>query len=563
MTDFVRTPDAQLARANDAAAALIAGAQAEAGAFGRSSALSHARRHHGERQVADRRINAAGTHFVVKFADGTDNTRELAQTLASTHGATLHHVFGHAAKGFSVTVPESQVDAFLAALAQQPAVDRVEEDQPFHAAQVSQTGAPWGLDRIDQRYLPLNGTYSYLASGQGVTVYVVDTGIRATHTEFAGRVPAGFSSVQDGWGTSDCNGHGTHVAGTIGGKTWGVAKGVNLVPVRVLDCNGIGSSGSVAAGLDWVAAHVSGPAIVNIAMDGPPSSLINAAVDNLVARGVTVVGAAGNSGDNACNYTPSSASSILAVASTGKDDRRSNFSNTGSCVGVFAPGDSIPSAYWNADNATGTLSGTSMASAHVAGIAAIYLQTHPAAVASEVIGAIQNAATIGQVSNAGAGSPTTLLYSDLTSTSPVPSPPISGPISSPISAPISAPISGPGVVVMTTDSSLALPPSISAGAMSGFSYSHTRSWNAVVTIVAWDQNHQTVPGVTVRGSFTTGGSHLTCVTGTSGSCTISTGLLATRVASTTFKIEGMAKKPLKYEPSMNVKATVTVAKPPL
>jgi len=561
LSDYVRKGDAALSHAADVASDLIAQAQTEAGVLKQSAALSHMRRGGSTRAKNMKRSGDGTTRFVVKLADSATNAMELGQFAASTHGGILHHVVSHSAKGFAVTIPDTQAEAFLTDMAAQASVERIDADEPFQAAAAVQTKAPWNLDRIDQRYLPLNQTYSYLATGRGVNVYVVDTGIRSTHDQFGRRVSPGFTAIADSWGAADCNGHGTHVAGTIGGATWGVAKDAHLVPVRVLDCSGAGYSSTVAAGLDWVGAHAFGPSVVILAVDGPASSLINASLRNLASRGITVIGSAGNSGDNACNFTPASEPSILAVGATSRDDKRASFSNTGSCVGLFAPGVAIQSAYWNSDSSAAELSGTSMAAAHAAGIAAIYLQSHPSAAPPEVIGAIHNAATVGQVSDAGFGSPTALLYSDLTSASPIPWPPISEPISSPISSPISAPISGPFVGVFTSDTTIELRASLSVGALSGFSSPVSKGWTATATIVAWDQDHHPVAGATVNGGFTVGGTRLSCVTGQNGSCAIASGLITTRNTSTTFTVQGLSQRGLRYVSSMNAKTSIAIAKP--
>src|SRR5215203_3296140 len=312
-------------------------------------------------------------------------------------------------------MPEAQA----AKLANDPRVAFVEEDGVVSLV-ATQTGATWGIDRIDQRDLPLNGTYTFNATGSGVKAYIIDTGIRATHTEFAGRVISGFTAISDGLGTSDGNGHGTHVSGTVGGSTFGVAKNVTLIAVRVLDSSGNGTNSGVIAGVDFVTSnHQAGqPAVANMSLGGGASSALDTAVTNAVNDGVTFAVAAGNENQNACNVSPSPAPSEITVGSTTTTDARSSFSNFGTCVDVFAPGSNITSAWRTSDTATNTISGTSMASPHVAGVAALFLETNPTASPATVTAAIINGSTLNKVTGAGSGSPNRLLFSLLTGAPP-------------------------------------------------------------------------------------------------------------------------------------------------
>lgn len=290
--------------------------------------------------------------------------------------------------GFTADLTPAQVKALDA----DPGVAVVEKNKTVRAS-ATQSGATWGLDRSDQKDLPLNGTYSYNATGAGVTAFIIDTGVRASHSEFRGRIDPGVTAVDDGRGSSDCNGHGTHVAGTTAGSRYGVAKGADVVPVRVLGCDGTGSTAGIVAGMDWVSSNANGPSVANMSLGGD----VSAAMDNAIARmsraGVVPLVAAGNDYANACYYSPARASSAITVGSTDRYDQLSEFSNWGSCVDILAPGTDITSAWPSSDSGTNTISGTSMATPHVAGAAALYLQQHPNASVSEVERALKNTAT--------------------------------------------------------------------------------------------------------------------------------------------------------------------------
>ncbi|MFD9411225.1 S8 family peptidase [Streptomyces sp. NPDC059989] len=340
--------------------------------------------------------------WIVVLKDGEDTAP--AQAMATGAGGEVGHVYRSALRGFSIRASQDQA----AELAADPRVAYVEQDAEVRASD-TQADAPWGLDRIDQRALPLSQTYTYDSTAANVTAYVIDTGIRTTHTDFGGRARAGFDAF--GGSGQDCNGHGTHVAGTVGGTTYGVAKRASLVSVRVLNCSGSGTTAGVIAGVDWVSANAARPAVANMSLGGGASSALDGAVARSISSGVTYAIAAGNSSANACSYSPGRTPSAITVGATLRWDARAAFSNYGSCLDLFAPGVGITSDWYTGNAATNTLSGTSMAAPHVAGAAALYLSAHPAATPVQVRDAVVANATAGAVLVPGAGSPNRLLYS--------------------------------------------------------------------------------------------------------------------------------------------------------
>jgi subtilisin family serine protease len=351
--------------------------------------------------------------YIVVFQDNVADPPGLARQLAAAHGASVRFTYTRALKGFAAHMSAAAAQA----LQNNPNVSFVEQDQTVAAigSENLPGGDPWGLDRIDQASLPLNSTYSYTDTGLGVVAYIIDTGIRTTHSEFGGRASGGFTAIADGNDTNDCNGHGTHVSGTVGGSTYGVAKAVTLVAVRVLDCSGSGSTAGVIAGIDWVTANHATPAVANMSLGGGASSSLDLAVNNSITAGVGYAIAAGNGNQagiaqNACNYSPARVGAAMTIGATTKTDAKTSWSNYGSCVDWFAPGNGIKSAWNTDDNATNTISGTSMATPHVTGVAALYLQSHHSATPQQLRDALYAATLKGVVTSSNTAN-NHLLYS--------------------------------------------------------------------------------------------------------------------------------------------------------
>ena len=345
--------------------------------------------------------------YIVVFKPGTPAADvSAAAEHARGGGGQVDFVYESALVGFAGQLPEQA----LFGLSHNPNIEFIEADQVI-TIDTTQSPATWGLDRIDQRNLPLNNSYTYNVTGAGVKAYIIDTGIRITHNQFGGRATYGRDFVDNDSTASDCNGHGTHVAGTVGGSTYGVAKGVSLVAVRVLNCSGSGTTSGVIAGIDWVTSqHTTGKAVANMSLGGSPSTALDNAVRNSIADGVVYAIAAGNSNSNACNFSPARTAEAITVGATTSSDARASYSNKGSCLDLFAPGSSITSAWNSSNTATNTISGTSMATPHVTGVAALYLQGHNAT-PLQVRNALVGAATPNKVTNPGSNSPNLLLYS--------------------------------------------------------------------------------------------------------------------------------------------------------
>jgi len=347
--------------------------------------------------------------YIVILNKDAGPSNDFAQNIAKQHGGKVLQTYDTVLKGFAVYLPEAAGTAFVEAMKKNPNVLSVENDTIMKIDATTQSNPDWGLDRIDQKTLPLNSAYSYLQTGSGTTAYIVDTGILSTHQQFSGRVLSGYTAISDGNGTTDCNGHGTHVAGTVGGSTYGVAKNVSLVPIRILGCDGSGASSNVIAGLDWILKNGKKPAVVNMSLGGGASTSLDSAVENLFNNGYVMVVAAGNSNTDACSSSPARVSKAITVAATDNTDTRASYSNYGSCVDIFAPGSQINSSWIGSNTATKVLNGTSMATPHVAGVVAEMLQSTLTATPQTISTNLLNQASTNVVKSP-SGSPNRLLY---------------------------------------------------------------------------------------------------------------------------------------------------------
>jgi len=462
--------------------------------------------------------------YIVVFKDSVTNPASEAASVMQGRGGQVLHTYTRAIKGFAASLP----DAALQAIRNNPNVSYIEQDQTVALNQVSpQNQATWGLDRIDQIDLPLDTQYHFTRTGAGVNAFIIDTGIRADHVEFTGRVLPGYNTVADSNGTNDCNGHGTHVSSTVGGTIWGVAKGVSLIPVRVLDCAGSGSWSGVIAGIDWVANSPLRPAVANLSLGGGASTSVDAAVAGAVAKGVVMVVAAGNNNADACTASPAREPSAITVGATASDDARAFFSNYGSCVDIFAPGLNIISAWHTSASASLVNSGTSMAAPHVAGVAALTLAANPTASPAAVATSIAATATPNHVLYAGTGSPNLLLYS-----------------------------LGTGAVVAPSTKTVAFK------SMAGSATKSGGNWKAAGLVTVRDINTGTVvKNATVTGSFSVGGT-ASCVTGSTGSCTLSSGSIkASSASSTTLTGTGVSGTLMTYDASQNSVSQIVISKP--
>jgi len=343
-----------------------------------------------------------------------------ALSMAAGAGAQITYVYGDAINGFAVKADANA----LAAIRANPSVEYVEPVQVMRAIATQAPTPSWGLDRIDQANLPLNNSFTYPTGGGAVHVYIIDTGLLTTHNDFSGRVGLSSNHIQPTGGSpawTDCAGHGTHVSGTIAGTTYGILKTATVHAVRVLDCGGSGTSASVIAGINWVIANAVQPAVSNMSLGGGADVSIDNATNAMANAGIVSAVAAGNSnGANACNFSPARATQAVTVGATTNTDARSSFSNIGTCLDIFAPGSAITSDYIGGNSATAILSGTSMASPHVAGVAALYRSLNPSATAAQTVSALITNATLNKVTNAGTGSPNRLLYMGFLNGAPPP-----------------------------------------------------------------------------------------------------------------------------------------------
>ncbi|OJF09670.1 S8 family peptidase [Couchioplanes caeruleus] len=354
------------------------------------------------------------SYIVVLKAASADAAEvpSVSRSLARRYGGEVLASYSTAVRGFQADMTALEARR----LAANPAVEYVEQDATVRLADLGTQANPvWGLDRIDQTALPLSKSYTY-RSASNVTAYVLDTGLRVGHSEFGGRASNGRDFIDNDAVAQDCNGHGTHVAGTIGGRTYGVAKDVKLVGVRVLDCGGSGSYSAIIAGVDWVTKNAVKPAVANMSIGGTVSSALNTAVARSIAAGVTYSVSAGNDNKNSCNYSPASAPDAITVGATDGADTRATFSNYGSCLDIFAPGVRITSASHSSDTGTAIMSGTSMAAPHVAGAAALAVAANPAWSPAQVRAALVDQASAGRVLNPGSGSVNKLLHTGFLNT---------------------------------------------------------------------------------------------------------------------------------------------------
>lgn len=504
-------------------------------------------------------------HYIVTLnaAVVAENERQVARTLGATSsqtmaeravqsvtarllgvqgGARARAHFTQALQGFAATVPQAEAADFVERLQNDPAVTRIEHDRVVSLSDelgLAATTTPslpvlirslearlWGLDRIDQLKLPLNSRFQNTLDGRGVRVYVVDTGVNA-HTDFGSRLSTtGYSAIQDGRGTTDCNGHGTHVAGTAAGTSSGVAPGATVVPVRVMPCSGGGLSTDIIRGLDWIATHGQRPGVVNISLGGGISSALDEAVTRLAGAGYTVAVAAGNESVDACSRSPARTTAALTVAASTSSDTRASFSNFGRCVDLFAPGQEISSAAMADPHGWVTMSGTSMASPHVAGAAALLLQERPKLTPPQVATQMLAQASASVVKDP-KGSPNKLLFAG----------------------------AGKQVYFPT-------PWVVHVAQMSGLGKAVTKaSWNASVTVTAYNEEGQPQKDVKVTGQFSNRANLVACTTAATGVCVLKSVNFPLSTSGVTFAVTTLTGTAMTYQSTANVRSNVLVTRP--
>jgi subtilisin family serine protease len=477
--------------------------------------------------MAPQRGALADRYIVVFKSSVSDVDGEIDRAVRGL-GAQVHYRYHSALKGFAATLPGEA----LQGISRNPNVAYVEADGEVSVVDYQSNPPSWGLDRIDQR----SGTdkiYSYGNTGSGAHVYIIDTGTNPNHVEFSGRVAVddGYDFVDGDDDPMDCHGHGTHVAGTVGGTNTGVAKRVQMVAVRVLDCNGSGSYAGVIAGIDWVTKNHKSPAVANMSLGGGKSTSINDAVKGSVSAGVVYAVAAGNESSDACRKSPASAPEAITVGATTSSDNRASYSNYGSCLDIFAPGSSIYSSVYSStnplNNTYATWNGTSMATPHVAGVAALYLTEHPNDEPAQVAAALTGNATAGVVGSAGRNSPNLLLYSGF----------------------IGQGGGGGGGVDPQTAVHI-------AGLDGSVASSNKKFWKAAVAITVVDKDGTPVAGATVSGGFSLGGSG-SCTTDGTGKCSITSGNIPLGT-DTTFEVTGISGN---YDSTANTMTSVSIPSP--
>lgn len=491
--------------------------------------------------------------YIVVFKPNVHDSETLARSMAYSARGELRHVYTHAIKGFAASLPE----AALNGIRNHPNVAYIEQDATVGINQTTQTDPPsWGLDRIDQSVSQFDRAYNYNTTASNVTAYIIDTGIYAGHADFGERVKTGKGFVSSGKGrsattdpsTDDCNGHGTHVAGTVGGGQYGVAKAVDLVPVRVLDCKGSGSTSGVIAGIDWVAQNAVSPAVANMSLGGGASSSLDSALAGAVQAGVVMVVAAGNDNADACNYSPARAPSAITVGATGhrvsvngvtridQYDGRADYSNYGNCLDLFAPGSLITSAWIGGEVATNTISGTSMAAPHVTGVAALVLSAYPTASPAAIENFLATTGTADVVTSSQSPGHNNLLYSLATGTP-------------------TAPTGGTGTGSGPTDVAI-------SGLTGASNTNFVNGWKAIARITVGVVNSDGslgdgYPGATVSVSFTPGGS-ASCTTGSDGRCDATSGGIKKNVSSVTATVTGVTGTGTNYVSGKNTETSITI-----